>query len=151
MELLEVLRELELFQDINKFDIEKLSDLTTLINYDVDEIIIEESSIDFDLYILLEGRLTVSMKVPSNKKVENRQITILKPGSPFGEITFLEGMRRSAEVKALDKVRAIKFDGEKLHSVLKSDFRLGFYLMRNLAMLLSRRIRDMNFIWRNQF
>ena len=88
--------------------------------------------------------------VPPLESVNKMEATVLRAGDPFGEITFLEGVRRSADVRALTSSKVIKWNGEALHRVLEENYRMGYVFMKNLARLLAQRIRHINLKWRSQ-
>ena len=140
MELIETLRTFELFKEINKFDMEKLIEITEVNKYQDKSIIIQENSIDFDLYTILDGKAEVSV---SNKEVQ-KKVARLNTGDQFGEITFLEGVSRSAQVTAIGDTSVVKFEGEKLHDLLNADYRLGFIFMKNLSSSLALKMRKVN-------
>lgn len=140
MELIKTLRTFELFKEINKFDMEKLIEITEVNKYQDKYIIIQENSIDFDLYTILEGQAEVSIP---NKEVQ-KKVARLNPGDQFGEITFLEGVNRSAQVTSIGDTSVIKFEGEKLHDLLNTDYRLGFIFMKNLSSSLALKMRNVN-------
>ncbi|MBT6324340.1 MAG: cyclic nucleotide-binding domain-containing protein [Bdellovibrionales bacterium] len=140
MELIETLKTFELFKEINKLNLEKLIEITEINKYQDKSIIIQENSIDFDLYTILDGQAEVSI---SNKRI-NQKVAILNPGDQFGEITFLEGVSRSAQVNAIGEMSVIKFDGGKLHDLLNTDYRLGFIFMKNLSSSLALKMRNIN-------
>jgi CRP-like cAMP-binding protein len=74
----------------------------------------------------------------------------LKSGDVFGEIGLLRSKRRSAQVSAYSDMLARKINQKKLFELFEYNSRLGYLLMRNLATILSDRIMDMNFMWRNE-
>ena len=63
---------------------------------DNEEIIYEDSGNSSDLYIILDGRVSVEVEVSylSKDGRDRIQLAILKPGDVFGDIAFLEGKRR---------------------------------------------------------
>ena len=145
------IKNLDLFNNLNENEIAILLEVHKLLSFKKDHLIIEESNIEFDFYLLASGRVSVEMNAPGMPDgKEQKQITVLNPGESFGEITFLEGMRRSANIRALTDVTVMRFDGQELHSILEKETKIGYIFMKNLSTILSRRVRDLNFKWRNQ-
>jgi CRP/FNR family cyclic AMP-dependent transcriptional regulator len=77
------------------------------------------------------------------------QLAILRTGDVFGEIGFLGGKRRSATVKAIDKVSVLKINGNKLAEYFAGNAHTGLRMMQNLALILAQRITDVIFMLRD--
>ena len=147
----ENIQDLDLFYKFSEKEIFTLLDIHQTLHFKKDQVIIEESNIEFDFYLLTSGEVSVEMsKVEDSSSSNKKQITTLGPGESFGEITFLEGMRRSATIRALSDVTVMRFDGEKLYSILENEKEIGYLFMKNLATILSRRVRDLNEKWVTQ-
>ena len=147
----ENIQDLDLFYKFSEKEIFTLLDIHQVIHFKKDQVIIEESNIEFDFYLLISGEVSVEMsKAEDSSSINKKQITTLAPGESFGEITFLEGMRRSATIRALSDVTVMRFDGEKLYSILENEKKICYLFMKNLATILSRRVRDLNEKWINQ-
>jgi CRP-like cAMP-binding protein len=156
---------LSILQGLSAGEQELLLSMTQEFSFNAGELIIRDSDVASDLYILIQGWVTIEMDISSDPtaidipgmvlvppldSVNKMEATVLRAGDPFGEITFLEGIRRSADVRALTSSKVIKWDGVALHGVLESNYRLGYLFMQNLARLLAQRIRHINLKWRNQ-
>ena len=85
----------------------------------------------------------------TGEKVSKR-LAVLKDGEVFGEMGLLESKRRSARVTAYSDLTALKVNQQKLFEVFTATPNIGYRFMRNLAAILSDRIMDMNFMWRNE-
>ena len=138
-----------LFSGLNENELEKLITLITMIRFDAGSLILRESTLSSDLYILRSGRISIELDVSSYNTSGREQIVILRPGDIFGEIAFLENKRRSAHVIALDPVEAIHIDGTKLKELFITNYKIGFMIMQNIALTLTHRLIDTNFKWRN--
>jgi len=114
------------------------------------DVVFEESTESTDLFVVLDGRVYVEIDAPAanGEGHEHLQLAVLREGEVFGEIAFLEGRRRSARVCAMDKVRVARLDGGRLLKLFEGDTRLGYRVMKNLALVLAQRVVDVNFKWR---
>ncbi|MBT3233080.1 MAG: cyclic nucleotide-binding domain-containing protein [Calditrichaeota bacterium] len=110
--------------------------------------IIREDSKTRDLYIVLKGRATVTLSIPSGELKEEIVYT-MHDGQIFGELSLVDGSPRSASVKAQNKVRTCRFDFDILNELLEKKPRIGYLLMKNIAVIISARIRNTNMLWRN--
>jgi len=117
-----------------------------------EDIIQEDSTATSTLYVLLEGRVSVEFEMwsPEMNEENRAQLAMLRPGDVFGEIAFLKGKRRSANVKAIDETRVLQIDGEKLNEIFQKSPQIGYTVMRNMALILAERIENINFMWRNE-
>jgi CRP-like cAMP-binding protein len=141
-----------LFQGIATQDLEPIMRCGEELRCDNEEIIYEDSGYSSDLYVLLDGRVSVEVDVSHLSKDgrDRIQLAVLTPGDVFGDIAFLEGKRRSAAVRAIEAARMFRLDGTKLHHLFMTQPSMGYTVMRNLALILAQRIADFNFMWRDE-
>ena len=118
--------------------------------HDADSVILEEAGHHSDLYVILEGRVAVEMGMPSamdKKHVE--RISTINAEHVFGEISFIEGTPRSAQIRALEDVKVLKLDSAKSHLLFEEHPIIGFKMMRNLAVIVCDRLKNTNMMWRD--
>ena len=111
-------------------------------------IIIREDSKTRDLYIILKGRATVTLSIPLGKLKEEVVYT-MHAGQIFGGLALVDGSPRSASVLAQNKVKTCRIDYDVLNALLEAKPRIGYLLMKNIAAVISARIRNTNMLWRN--
>ncbi len=109
------------------------------------EAIIREHALTSSLYILEEGRVSVQMEVEYEDHSCMDELAILEAGDVFGEMAFLEKWRRSAQVVALEDIVVLKLDGQRLNDLFDRKNHIGYLMMRNLGLILARRLMDTNF------
>ena len=143
----------KIFEGITHEELDAIFEISEEANYNAGEIILEESSFgaDSDFYIILQGNAKVELQasqIQSDDKVSKR-LAVLKCSDVFGEMSLLGCRRRSAQVSAYSDLTARKVDQKKLFQLFVYNPRLGYLIMRNLAAILSDRIMEMNFMWRD--
>ena len=143
----------KIFEGITHEELDAIFDISEEANYNAGEIILEESSFgaDSDFYIILQGNVKVELQasqIQSDDKVSKR-LAVLKCSDVFGEMSLLGCRRRSAQVSAYSDLTARQVDQKKLFQLFVYNPRLGYLIMRNLAAILSDRIIEMNFMWRD--
>jgi len=136
-----------------------LEELDVIINiskektYKAGEIILEESSFgaDSDFFVILQGNVKVELQARqvTTDSVVSKRLAVLKNGDVFGEMGLLRSRRRSAQVSAYSDITALKVNQQKLFDLFVYNPRLGYLIMRNLAAILSDRIMEVNFMWRD--
>ena len=83
-----------------------------LVSYETGETLFFEGDDTQDIYVLVSGRLDV---LKGTKKIAE----IVKEGVVFGEMSFLLGQKRTATVKAMTDVKAIRIPKEDVEPFLK--------------------------------
>jgi CRP-like cAMP-binding protein len=149
----EELMEFRIFEGFTPEDIDAILGISQELSYKSDDIILEESSfgVDSDFYLILKGTVKVELQakqIQSDNKVAKR-LAVLKNNDIFGEMGLLRSSRRSAQVSAYSDLNVLKVKQEKLFQLFVYNPRLGYLFMRNLAAILADRIKDMNFMWRD--
>jgi serine/threonine-protein kinase len=105
--------------------------------YQTGEVIIHEGTGGSSMYLVVEGLVSVR-KLTGGELVELRQIA---SGDGFGEMAVVSQMPRSATVVALQPTEVTAISGAILRL---SSPGLAMKLYRNIAALLSERIRDVD-------
>ena len=149
----EDLLKFKIFEDISLEELDAIFEISDEVSYKPGEIILEESSYgaDSDFYIILQGNVKVELQasqIDSDDKL-NKRLTVLKNSDVFGEMGLLRKRRRSAQVSAYSDLTVLKVNQKKLFQLFVYNPRLGYMIMKNLAAILSDRIMEMNFMWRD--
>lgn len=149
----EDLLKFKIFEDISFEELDAIFEISNEVSYKPGEIILEESSYgaDSDFYIILQGNVKVELQasqIDSDDKL-NKRLAVLKNSDVFGEIGLLRKRRRSAQVSAYSDLTVLKVNQKKLFQLFVYNPRLGYIIMKNLASILSDRIMEMNFMWRD--
>lgn len=137
-----------LFRGLSLEDVQMIAECGAVQTCEAGQVVFEESSKSTDLFLLIDGRVSVEIEAPTSGGTEQLQLAVLREGEVFGEIAFLEGKRRSARICALDDVSVLRFDGTRLYTLFDGNSALGYRVMRNLAAVLAQRVVDVNFKWR---
>ncbi len=149
----EDLLKFKIFEDISLEELDAIFEISNEVSYKPGEIILEESSYgaDSDFYIILQGNVKVELQasqIDSDDKL-NKRLAVLKNSDVFGEMGLLRKRRRSAQVSAYSDLTVLKVNQKKLFQLFVYNPRLGYMIMKNLAAILSDRIMEMNFMWRD--
>ena len=143
----------KIFEGISHEELDAIFEISDEVTYNSGDLILEESSYgnDSDFYIILQGNVKVEMEasqIQSDDKVSKR-LAVLKCSDVFGEMGLLRSRRRSARVSAYSDLTTLKVSQKKLFQLFVYNPRLGYLIMRNLAAIISDRIMEMNFMWRD--
>ena len=144
----------KIFEGLTLEELEAVFDVSREISYKSGDVILEESSYgaDADFFVIMNGNVKVELQASqkqSDRKISKR-LAVLKSGDVFGEMGLLRSRRRSAKVSAYSDLDVLKVSQKKLFQLVVNNPRLGYLVMRNLSAILSDRIMDMNFMWRDE-
>ena len=150
----EKILEFKIFEGVSLEELDAILDISEEKLYQAGEVILEESSFgtDSDFYVILQGNVKVELqasRMNSDDKLSKR-LAVLKSSEVFGEIGLLKNRRRTARVSAYSDLDVLKINQKKLFQLFIYNPRLGYIIMKNLAGILSDRIMDMNFMWRDE-
>ncbi|MDD5260707.1 MAG: glutaminase A [Methylacidiphilales bacterium] len=93
------------------------------------------------LFFLLKGTVSVWIPLPSGKR---RRVATFSPGMVFGEMAVLDRLPRSADVTADTKVECLSLTVDALEKLSASRPTVLVTLLRNLALVISHRMRKSN-------
>jgi CRP-like cAMP-binding protein len=134
-----ILKELEIFSDLDDACLRTLSHLFEEKEYRHEEVIIEEGSIGTSMMIIAQGKVRVSQKADLKSE---EALKILYTGEVFGEMALLEDLPRSANVIAHTHVIIVSIERSKFLDFLEKDPGNGLKIMLKLAKILSERLRE---------
>jgi CRP/FNR family transcriptional regulator, cyclic AMP receptor protein len=135
-EMYQLFLRLPLFRGLEENDLAHLLKLAELIEIPTQEYAIREGEQDRNLFILLAGKAGIY----KSATVGQKEIQIMSPGECFGEMSLIESRSRSASVKAITHCRLLRIDGDDIIALPE----ISSKLFRNIAVLLSRRLRHAN-------
>ena len=113
-QLLQNLKNLDLFKSLDIEDIKKIITAGKIINYKKHNQIIKQGELSTDLFVLLRGRLIVN----DNSSHPLKILGYIQPFSVFGEAALAENKRRQAEVIATEDSLAFKIQAQSIKDVI---------------------------------
>lgn len=141
----------KIFEGLSPQEVDAMIECGEIVHFQSGEKIIEESSESADLYVVLNGRVSIEMMVQNHlgQIKRNKQIAVFRPGDVFGDMAFLSGTRRSASVTTIDNFSALVFDHDKLYELFDKSCHIGYAVLKNLAKTMSNRLMELNFMMRD--
>lgn len=134
--IIDIVKRLEFFKEFSLQEKKKVVDFRThLYVFEKEEFLIKDGSKDTSFFILLKGSVDVF------KKTKEHPLATLSAGDSFGEIAFLTGSTRTANVIAKETVIVLKVDKsmfDRLDNIIKDKFK------DNFIMKLIERLDQMN-------
>lgn len=109
---IEVLKKLNLFSELSKRQLAQVAKVAYEypVPYKPGKVFVRQGDPGQELFIILEGKAVV--------KKGNRVIAELKKGDFFGELSLLDGKKRSASVEAKTEVRVMGLSAKSFRKLL---------------------------------
>ncbi len=136
-EVLESLRRIPLFAQVQDEDLDPIASLLIERRFPRNKTIVEEGLPGDYMYIIREGRVTVSKLSDDGRE---KILEFLEEGAFFGEMSLLDNAPRSATVKALTDTRILALSRSDFLSVLRKTPDLAMAVIQEL----SRRLRQVD-------
>ncbi len=140
-----ILKRVRLFDGLSESQLSQVVEMLEPVKAKKDNAILTEGEDGLDLYVILRGQVRISKYVQE----EEEAIAILKAGALFGEMAILGQTVRSASVIAHTDVLLYRLDGVRFITFLEEDRDAGFKIMKEMSVILSRRLHELNERYRN--
>jgi len=140
-----ILKRVRLFDGLSASQLSRVEGMLEPVKAKKDNAILTEGEEGLDLYVILRGQVRVSKYVQQ----EEEAIAMLKAGALFGEMAILGQTTRTASVIAHTDVLLYRLDGIRFITYLEEDRDAGFKIMKEMSILLSRRLHELNERYRN--
>ncbi len=139
MELVQILRAIELFQGLSASQFERLAALGQRQSYATDEEIFHQGSVGDRLYVIVSGQVEIHFDQAGAPPL------YLGTGQLFGEMALLDqGTRSATVISVADDTEVYSITNADLMGLCQQDTAIGFILMRNMALDLSFKLRVKN-------
>jgi CRP/FNR family transcriptional regulator, cyclic AMP receptor protein len=140
-----------LFKGLTKEEMEKVLSLAHEIKWGEGDTVITEGEMGETMYIIYSGAVKVSKRLTlpqfSDERGQSEKTLIkMEATEPIvvGEVAMLTKAERSATITATKECLVLEIYGSELAKLCESDAEIGFKMMRNLAQILSERLRQTN-------
>ena len=134
--LSKALVQVKLFAELTDAERDALKSAATLRRGKAGERIIEQGKTLDRMFIVLEGQAEVW--------VNGKHIATLSGQPLVGDIEFLDTLPASADVLLVKEADLIELNYAALNGLMEKQPRLGYVLMREIARIEARRLRDSN-------
>jgi len=145
---IEALRRSELCNGLSDAELESFVKIFHCKYAKKNEVVLKEGEPSNELYIISRGRISVNI-LSSSSPGEYEKIATLKDNDVYGEFAMLDGSTRSASIVAEEDSNFLYVDYLDFHRFLEKNEHVGFVVMKNLAKILTAKLRKTNFEIRN--
>jgi len=148
MRVLEALRRAELCHGLTDSELEMVSTIFHSKHVNQNEVILKEGEPSNELYLIARGRVKVLM-TSSSSPGNMEKIATLRDNEIYGEFALIDGSTRSATVITEEDSFFLYADYLDFHRFIEENEHIGFIVMRNLAKILTAKLRKTNLEMRN--
>ena len=141
--LKKALAKFELFMWLTDDELEKVAALSREENFAAGISIMAEGATATDLYMVEEGQARVEMSLSVYPgMVQDSLVEIIPKGEPFGWSAVIGSRVYTMTARAMEPLKVIAIDGEKLLALFNKNPDIGFKVMEGLVSVVSQRVRS---------
>lgn len=139
MQLVDIMRHVELFRGLNQDQLQLIRDISTKDMFEIGDVIFKQGDEGDKMYIIAKGQVEVKI----HKSDGTTQIPVfLGTGQVFGEMALIDKARRSATLAAAEKETIVySIPTDNFTNLCESNTDIGYIMMRNIAQDLSFKLR----------
>jgi CRP/FNR family transcriptional regulator, cyclic AMP receptor protein len=137
----DILKKFNFFRGLDESELNMVGTLFRERSYNPGDICQIEGQSDNQVHFILKGKVGAVVHIPNTQNNKTEIILdTLGPGEVFGWSALLKGSPWST-LKAIEPTEVMYVDAEELINLFEQDTNLGYIMMRNLAILVSTRLR----------
>lgn len=133
------LEQMDIFMDFTQEEIHTLKQKLIFRSFKKGEIILREGDTDRNLYFLTKGSVSVRIHLPESERY--KRLITYSSGVTFGEIAFLDGNPRSADVWSDEDSETYLLSPDEYDVLQNETPEIAVKLVRNIALDMSERLR----------
>ncbi len=137
----ELLQKTDLFQDLTKEELGKITGISYKESFKGNDVIFEEGAEGDKFYLILKGEVRISKIIAG---VGEEALVVLKKGAYFGEMSLIDNEPRSAHAIVNRPAECLVIDRTDFEKLLKEDKELAYKLLWTFVKTLSCRLRETN-------
>lgn len=118
-------------------DVDSIESVSEVKDFEGGQTIVGMDDKSQDIMIIVEGRARV-------ESVGGDLLDELRPGEMIGEMAFIDGKNRGANVVSAGPSKIMVIPADRLRTLMKANPKLEIIILRNAAIALCQRLRDAN-------
>lgn len=135
----DVLENSPLFRDMTEYQRRKAILISELNEFGAGDLLVQQDTVGRSMFLILSGQAEVVRRDGD----QSRSLATLHAGQVFGEVGYIREMQRTADVRALTPLTALRFDYERMQKDLKFFPNIVAKLNFNISHILGERLADM--------
>lgn len=130
-------KQVSFFADLPEEELQALSPITKRRTFRAGEVIFHRDDPGQVLYMIKEGKVKICIISPDGQEVS---LAVFGKGEYFGEFALLDGLPRSTDAVALEKVECYTLQRSDFHNTIKKNPKIAILILEAL----SKRLRNTN-------
>jgi CRP-like cAMP-binding protein len=141
------LKKISFFDEYTSSQLQIIADMSSIREIKVKEILFEQYDELSEVFILLEGTLSLGISFAGEKRIH---LGTIEEGQLFSWSAVFKPFISTAWVMAVTPSRVISIDAKKLNKEIEKDCDFGLKTMSKIALTISHRLSDTRFQLLNQ-
>jgi CRP-like cAMP-binding protein len=141
------LKKMSFFDEFSDEQLKTIAEMSSIKEFKVKDILFEQYDELSEVYILLEGSLSLGISIAREKRIH---LGTIEEGQLFSWSAVFKPYISTAWVMAITPARVIAIDAKKLTMEIEKDCSFGLKTMSKIAYTLSHRLADTRFQLMNQ-
>jgi CRP-like cAMP-binding protein len=141
------LKKIKFFENYTDEQLETITKMSSIKEFKVKEILFEQYDELSEVFVLLEGSLSLGISLAKEKRIH---LGTIEEGQLFSWSAVFAPYISTAWVMAMTPARVISIDAKKLNKEIEKDCDFGFKTMSKIAQTISHRLSDTRFQLMNQ-
>ncbi len=140
------LRQVHIFNGLTDDEIRELGRVAKRRTFRAGEIIFHRDDPGQVLYVIKEGKVKISLNSPDGQEIS---LVVFGKGDYFGELALLDGLSRSADATALEKVETFTLQRSDFHNAIMKNPKIAIRVIEVLCERLRRtdqQVEDLIFL-----
>jgi CRP/FNR family cyclic AMP-dependent transcriptional regulator len=138
---LDLLARVPLFEGLSQAQLKKVAEVCETEEVQRGAYVFREGEPGASMYVVVQGKVRISRQMPG---MGEEALSILEPGSAFGEMAVVEEGVRSADAIAHESASLLRIGRDPLDQLLFTDKELAYSVLWALVRTLSGRLRETN-------
>ena len=151
---LPLLSDADVFYNLSTEQLARIAEICTERRLDKGTILFRENSPGDEMYLVAQGAVDILVDpamLGLETDVSPTKVATMRKGQIFGEMALVdEGLRSAAARVAEDDTLLLAIRRRDLFALCESDYRLGYQIMRNIAVDLAFKMRSTDLMVREQ-
>jgi CRP-like cAMP-binding protein len=141
------LKKIRFFDDYTDNQLKTIVSMSSMKEFKVKDVIFEQYDELSEVYVLLEGSLSLGISLAKEKRIH---LGTIEEGQLFSWSAVFPPFISTAWVIAITPAKVIAVDAKKLNKEVEADCDFGFRTMSKIAQTISHRLSDTRFQLMNQ-
>ncbi len=137
----ELLRRYPFFASLDEKQLEAIAEISQEKSHSKGTLLVKENTNATVLALLMEGDIDLIFSGGGEGAISNALVGSIAPGEVYGVSSLIDPYRYTATAKATIPVKVIEVDGLALRALVEKDWKMGYIMMRNVAIAVLERLR----------